>query len=287
MSTPINFTAFAMNRLQISDLTKANLVGLVYNLLKGTCKSYVELEYNMEECFKALNDQLDWNNPEGERYPFDLSKPLPLIESRNHLIVSADYFFNNYLACLQGGSTDRTYTTYLTKTKAAKYDLKGNEDMVPTLWSPIKVVYDKHAALVTNVKVNKCYGYGHLEEIEVRRVDQQLYKFMKGDFLSLYLNDLEDISSRMHFDELHKFSDGTLQSVLDTLHDMTTNLRMGQNQRDLPRDIPLDRIEIHRYDTKGVKVIKEIMQTKTELTLEQTQQGVSDEDLVSIGGVKE
>ncbi|GJU09199.1 hypothetical protein Tco_1125629 [Tanacetum coccineum] len=56
---------------------------------------------------------------------------------------------------------------------------------------------------------------------------------------------------------------------------------------DLPRDIPLDRIEVLMYDTKGVKVRKGIMQTKTELTLEQTQQGVSDEVLVSIEWVEE
>ncbi|GJY92281.1 hypothetical protein Tco_0508063 [Tanacetum coccineum] len=31
----------------------------------------------------------------------------------------------------------------------------------------------------------------------------------------------------MRSDELHKFSDGTLQSVRDTLHDMANNLRMG------------------------------------------------------------
>ncbi|GKD53317.1 hypothetical protein Tco_1286704 [Tanacetum coccineum] len=48
---------------------------------------------------------------------------------------------------------------------------------------------------------------------------------------------------------------------------------------DLPRDIPLDRIEVLMYDTKGVKVRKGIMQTKTELTLEQTQQGASDKVL--------
>ncbi|GKD59397.1 hypothetical protein Tco_1296906 [Tanacetum coccineum] len=53
----------------------------------------------------------------------------------------------------------------------------------------------------------------------------------------------------------------------------------SQNRRDLPRDIPLDRIEVLRYDTKGVKVRKGKMRTKTELTLEQTQQGVSDEVL--------
>nr|GEX81809.1 UBN2 domain-containing protein [Tanacetum cinerariifolium] len=34
----------------------------------------------------------------------------------------------------------------------------------------------------------------------------------------------------MRSDELHKFSDGTLQSVRDTLHDMETNLRMGYNK---------------------------------------------------------
>ncbi|GKB34042.1 hypothetical protein Tco_0878984 [Tanacetum coccineum] len=38
----------------------------------------IELEYNMEECFKALTDKLDWNNPEGDRCPFELTKPLPL-----------------------------------------------------------------------------------------------------------------------------------------------------------------------------------------------------------------
>ncbi|GJY36176.1 hypothetical protein Tco_0421554 [Tanacetum coccineum] len=70
MSTLIDFSAFVMNRLQISELTHDILVGPAYNILKGTCRSYVELDYNMEECYKALTDQLDWNNPEGDRYPF-------------------------------------------------------------------------------------------------------------------------------------------------------------------------------------------------------------------------
>ncbi|GJS38795.1 hypothetical protein Tco_0563838, partial [Tanacetum coccineum] len=30
-----------------------------------TCKSHVELEYNFEECNKAVTGRLDWNNPEG------------------------------------------------------------------------------------------------------------------------------------------------------------------------------------------------------------------------------
>ncbi|GJR51772.1 hypothetical protein Tco_1402293 [Tanacetum coccineum] len=36
-----------------------------YELMKGPCKSLVELEYFLEEVCKATTDQLDWNNPEG------------------------------------------------------------------------------------------------------------------------------------------------------------------------------------------------------------------------------
>ncbi|GJV72930.1 hypothetical protein Tco_1492925 [Tanacetum coccineum] len=259
MSTPIDFSAFVMNRLQISDLTQDILVGPAYKLLKGTCRSYVELDYNMEECYKELTDQLNWNNPE------------------------------------------------------------EIEDMVPNLWSPIKVAYDKHALLgtshwgpkrqrfygyafnrvskhdvystkrilaVTNVKVNVWYGYGHLEEIEVRRSDQNLYKFKEGDFPRLHLNDIEDmlllvVQNRlfnlegdvivhfavalrviyedklnrkrlMRFDELYKFSDDTLQSVRDIIYDMATNLRMGYNKA-MPK-----RIWTHLDKTRSHIMVKEI-----------------------------
>ncbi|GJY43457.1 retrovirus-related pol polyprotein from transposon TNT 1-94 [Tanacetum coccineum] len=49
----------------------------------------------------------------------------------------------------------------------------------------------KKIIAVTHVKVIKWYDYGHLEEIEVRREDQKLYKFKEGDFLRLNLRDIE------------------------------------------------------------------------------------------------
>ncbi|GJW86421.1 hypothetical protein Tco_0161761 [Tanacetum coccineum] len=82
MSTPIDFSAYVMNNLKIDNLTQEHLVGSAFNLLKGTCRSQVELEYHFEECYKAITDQLDVNNPEGQEYPFDLRKPLPLIEDQ-------------------------------------------------------------------------------------------------------------------------------------------------------------------------------------------------------------
>ena len=60
-----------------------------------------------------------------------------------------------------------------------------------------------------------------------------------------------------------------------------------QNRKDLPRDNPLDRVEVLRYDEKRRKVRKGRVRTETELGLEQTQQGSSDEVSVSTEGVEE
>ncbi|GJX23615.1 hypothetical protein Tco_0228060 [Tanacetum coccineum] len=87
MSTPIDFSTYVMNNLKIDNLTQEHLVGPAFNLLKGTCRSQVELEYHFEECYKAITDQLDVNNPEGHEYPFDLRKPLPLIEDQGCQVV--------------------------------------------------------------------------------------------------------------------------------------------------------------------------------------------------------
>ncbi|GJU90034.1 hypothetical protein Tco_1302457 [Tanacetum coccineum] len=65
---------------------------------KGNC---VELDYNIEECYRALSDQPDWKNPEGDRCPYDLSKPLTLQESHGRLTVPTDFFFNNDLEYLR------------------------------------------------------------------------------------------------------------------------------------------------------------------------------------------
>ncbi|GJY56681.1 hypothetical protein Tco_0455796 [Tanacetum coccineum] len=227
MSTSIDFSAYVINNLKIDNLTQEHLVGPAFNLLKWTCKSRVKLEYHFEECYKAVTDRLDWNNPEGQEYSFDLSKPLPMIEDRSRQVVPVNYFINNDLEYLKGGSSSRKYTTSTTKTKAAKYDdIQGIKDMVPSLWGLVKVAYDKydvwrishwgpkrqwfygyasnkvskHDVLstkriiaITHVKVMKWYDYGYLEEIEVRREDHQLYKFREGDFPRLNLRDIEDM----------------------------------------------------------------------------------------------
>ncbi|GJZ78430.1 hypothetical protein Tco_0643267 [Tanacetum coccineum] len=75
----------------IDNLTQEHLVGSAFNLLKGICRSRVELEYHFKEY-------------------------------RGRQVVPVNYFVNNDLEYLKGGSSSRKYTTSTTKTKAAKYD---------------------------------------------------------------------------------------------------------------------------------------------------------------------
>ncbi|GKG05913.1 hypothetical protein Tco_0325999, partial [Tanacetum coccineum] len=59
MSTPIDFSSFVLNGLKIQDLTQEILLGPAFRLLKGTRSSYAELEYDFEQCYKALLEKLD------------------------------------------------------------------------------------------------------------------------------------------------------------------------------------------------------------------------------------
>ncbi|GJV04296.1 hypothetical protein Tco_1337865 [Tanacetum coccineum] len=175
-----------------------------FELMKGSCKSLVELKYFLEEVCKAITDQLDWNNPEGLQYPHDMPKPLPLIPN------------------------SRTYATLVTKTKAADYGhIKWIEDLVPnTMWSQLPIVYNKHALWgishwgrkrqqfygyaanresahdvysrniiigINMLTIVEWHNYKHLEWITVRRDDDKLYIFKEGDYNRLRLQDIEDM----------------------------------------------------------------------------------------------
>nr|GFA54810.1 hypothetical protein [Tanacetum cinerariifolium] len=72
LDTPIDFSNFIMNRLGIDTLTHKLLAGPTYKLIRGSCSSLTELEYHLEEVYKATTDQLDWVNPEGQQYPHNL-----------------------------------------------------------------------------------------------------------------------------------------------------------------------------------------------------------------------
>ncbi|GJU71773.1 hypothetical protein Tco_1263178 [Tanacetum coccineum] len=261
MSTPIDFSAFAMNRLKLNKITRADLVGLMFNLLKGVYKSCVELVYNMEECYRALTDQLDWENPKGHKSQVDMSKPLPLQDK-----------------------------------EAARHTLERIEDMIPTLWNPVIIDYDKDAALGISYLGPQ---QGDLPDLHLNDIEDRLLLIaqnklfnLKGDVIVEFVmalkmftrgiiikNRIQDVQlgvenyqrklnltkpqrtcqhisvkepytlnydppgiiyedkskkkRMMRVDEIHKFCDETLQSVCKILHERLLNFKFGYN-KDMP-----------------------------------------------------
>ncbi|GKA00149.1 hypothetical protein Tco_0672699 [Tanacetum coccineum] len=196
IDTPLDFSAFMMNRLKVDTLTPELLAGPTFELMKGTCNSLVKLEYFFEKVYKATTDQLDWHNPEGQQYPHDLRKPLPLIpNSRGRQVIPFDHFMNNDLAYLSSGVLSRTYATSVTQTKAADYGhIKWIEDLVPNKMESARDVYSKRRIIaVTKLQIVEWHGYKHLDWITVRRDDDKVYTFKEGDFKRLRLQDIKDM----------------------------------------------------------------------------------------------
>nr|GFA29976.1 hypothetical protein [Tanacetum cinerariifolium] len=66
LDSPIDFSSFIMNQLDVDTLTPELLAGPTYELMRGSCNSLTELEYHLEEVYKATMDQLDWVNHKGQ-----------------------------------------------------------------------------------------------------------------------------------------------------------------------------------------------------------------------------
>nr|GFC60049.1 hypothetical protein [Tanacetum cinerariifolium] len=56
LDTPIDFSNFIMNRLNVDTLTPELLAGPTYELMRGSCTSLTKLEYHLEEVYKATTD---------------------------------------------------------------------------------------------------------------------------------------------------------------------------------------------------------------------------------------
>nr|GEV67237.1 hypothetical protein [Tanacetum cinerariifolium] len=254
MDTPIDFSAFVMNRLKEDTLTPKLLAGPTYERMKGSCKSLVELEFFLEE---------------GRR------------------VIPFDHFINNDHEYLRGGASSRKYTISVTKTKAADYGhIKWIEDLLygsAINRESAQDVYSKRRIIaVIELQIVEWHNYKHLDWITVRRDEDKLYKFKEGDFKRLRIQEIEDMllllklnltkpdtyrsdlkrkeayttysnprgfiyqnkykqNRLMRIDELHKFIDGTLNDVRTDLDDRLKGIRMQYLPQTIWRQSDKDR----------------------------------------------
>ncbi|GKC36678.1 hypothetical protein Tco_1049062 [Tanacetum coccineum] len=190
MDTPLDFSVFVMNRL------------------------------------KATTEQLDWTNPDGQQYPHDLRKPLPLISNtRGRQVIPFDHFINNKLAYLSGGVSSRKDNDKLYSFKEG--DLKrlwlhDIEDMLILLIQG-KLSNLKIAERVESYqkKLNITNPDTYRSDL-IRREQYTAYSCPRG-----FIHQNKDKKNRlMRLEELYKFSDGTLDDVRTALDDRLKRIRM-------------------------------------------------------------
>nr|GFB40982.1 hypothetical protein [Tanacetum cinerariifolium] len=203
MDTPVDFSAFLMNRLKVDTLTLELLARPTYELMKGSYKSLVELKFFVEEVYKATTDQLDWNNPKGQQYPHKLLKPLPLIpNSQGRRVIPFDHFINNDLEYLRGDLVPRTMwsqelvsyvkhalwgISHWGRKRQQLYGFAINMESAQDVYSKRRII------AVTELQIVKWHNYKHLDWITVHKDDDRLYKFKQGDFKRLRIQYIEDM----------------------------------------------------------------------------------------------
>ncbi|GJW47157.1 hypothetical protein Tco_0078803 [Tanacetum coccineum] len=216
-----SFIRWYYRRIGKEDLSKADLEGPAFMMVKGFHENIISLQFQMEECHKLLTNQIDLVNP-------DISNPLPLGGPPGQVTIQLQFFFNKDLEYLLTGDKERNRALSISKLKATLYQEFGLEELVPSLWIESKrdnyvsnclwyhtlvvsrkqFYINKHSEpsdgdavrshmrilSVISVKTYERYGYNYLREIVLRRADYNEYKISEKDFKSLHLNDFEDLN---------------------------------------------------------------------------------------------
>nr|GEZ38917.1 hypothetical protein [Tanacetum cinerariifolium] len=157
----------------LDALTPELLAGPTYELMKGSCNSLIELEYHLEEVYKATTNQLDWINLED----YENIKWIEDLVPRSMWIQEP---INYDKHALWGVS-------HWGRKRQQFYGFTVN-------WVSALDVYPKRRIIaVTDLKIGEWHNYKHLDWILVHRDDDKIYKFKEGNFKRLRLQDIKDM----------------------------------------------------------------------------------------------
>ncbi|GJR84378.1 hypothetical protein Tco_0155163 [Tanacetum coccineum] len=97
-----SFIKWYCKQIRKSKLTKADLEGPTFKLVKPFHKNNISLQFKMERCHLLLTNKIDLTNPDGNRVVPNISKLLPLggppgqIESECEYDVSGAYGISHW-----------------------------------------------------------------------------------------------------------------------------------------------------------------------------------------------
>nr|GEV92373.1 hypothetical protein [Tanacetum cinerariifolium] len=256
MDTHVDFSAFLMNRLKVDTLTPELLAGPTYELMKGSCKSLVELKLFLEEVYKETTYQLDCR-----KYTTSVSKT-----------KAADYRHIKWIEDLvphtMWSQEPVSYDKHaLWESPIGGANVNSSTDLLST-WSLLEMsTLNVESSLslnlrlsrkLTNLMVEERFAFNvslrmftrsiviqrcaedlqlgvesYQKKLNLTKPDTYHFDLKRKEAYTAYSNlrgfiyQNKDKQNRlMQINELHKFSDGTLNDVRTALDDRLKGIRM-------------------------------------------------------------
>nr|GEW32529.1 auxin transport protein BIG [Tanacetum cinerariifolium] len=222
MDTPVDFSAFLMNWLKVDTLTRKLLAGPTYELMKGSYKIRMELEFFLEE-------------------------PLPLIpNSRGRRVIPFDHFINNDLEYLREGASSR-YDKHAVNRESAR-DVYSKRKIITV--TELKIIEWHNYKYLDWITVrrddDKLYKFkeGDFKRLRIQDIEDMLLLLACGRPSTRCRKLPEEAQPHKagYINELHKFSDGTLTDVRTTLDDRLKGIRMKYLPQTIWRKSDKDRV---------------------------------------------
>nr|GEU64336.1 ATP-dependent DNA helicase 2 subunit KU70 isoform X1 [Tanacetum cinerariifolium] len=240
---------------RMDTLTPKLLAGPTYELLNWSCKSLEELEYYLEKVYKDTTDQLDWVNLEGQQYPHNLLKPLPLIpNNRGRHVIPFDHFINNDLEYLRGGASCRYDkhalwgVSHWGRKRQQFYGFSVNRESARDVYSKRRIIAVTELKIVERVEDLQLGVESYQKKLNLTKLDTYRSDVKRKEAYIAYSNprgfiyqNKDKKNMLMRIDELHKFSDGMLIDVRTALDDRLKGIRMQYMPQSIWRKSDKDR----------------------------------------------
>ncbi|GJT91759.1 hypothetical protein Tco_1080604 [Tanacetum coccineum] len=231
-----SFIRWYCRRIGKEELSKADLEGPTFMMVKVFHENSISLQFQIEECHKLLTNQIDLVNPEGHQIVPDISNPFPLGGPPGQVTIQPQFFFNKDLEYLLTGDKERNRALSISKLKAALYQDFGLEELVPSLWMESEQVYDISAAYgITHwwFSTKQFYINKHSEPSnhDAVRSHMRILSVIKDYTIvfkprAVIYRDRDDNRKMMRIDEVHKFSDGRLTRIKEKLDFMVKDFKL-------------------------------------------------------------
>nr|GEX06919.1 integrase, catalytic region, zinc finger, CCHC-type, peptidase aspartic, catalytic [Tanacetum cinerariifolium] len=207
---------------RVDTLTLKLLARPTFDLMKGSCTSLIELEYHLEEVYKATTDQLDWVNPKGAETSAILRvccyrESALDVYSKRRIIAITD------LKIVEWHSYKHLdWITLSNLTVEERFDFNVSLRM-----------FTRSIIIQRRVEDLQLGVESYLKRLNLTKPDTYRSDLKRREVYTAYSNprgfiyqNKDKKNMLMRIDELHKFSEGTLNDVCNALDDRLKGIKM-------------------------------------------------------------